>query len=271
MVDGVSSLTQTPVIPIPIISMHYPKHLLLFLSLCPLLAHSFDLNNVLNNAGGDLVKAVTTSEADVIAESKQAVGFMDSQQASEPAPKEYDERLNKLVARVNLPTIEEVNFNFKVYKSEPDDLNAFATPDGSIRFHTALMDAMTDDQVLAVLGHEIGHVAEKHSYRQMKKSLLASAALRGAAGATEIGTSAYNAGMGDLANRFVTASFSRNDEISADAYSIKVLKDAGAPADSMLGALQVLKEKYGDGGGMLSSHPSNDKRMSELKKAIASS
>ena len=239
--------------------------------LLPLHATAFDLNNVLKNAGGDLVKAVTTSEADVIAESKQAVKFMDSRQASDPASTAHQDRLDKLVSRIQLPKIEDVSFNFKVYKSEPDDLNAFATPDGSIRFHTALMDAMTDNQVLAVLGHEIGHVVEKHSYKQMKKSLLASAALRGAAGATEIGTTAYNTGMGDLANRFVNASFSKSDEISADAYSIKVLKQAGAPADSMIGALQVLQNTYGDGGGMLSSHPSNEKRMSELKKAIAKS
>lgn len=237
----------------------------------PLQLSAFDLGNVLDSVGGDVVKAVTTSESDVINESRQAVKFMDSKQASDPAAQKYQDRLNGLVSRVTLPQMDGVNFNFKVYKSEPDDLNAFATPDGSVRFHTGLMDAMNDNQVLAVVGHEIGHVAEKHSYKQMKKSLLASAALRGAAGATQVGTSAYNAGMGDLANRFINASFSRSDEISADAYSIDILKQAGAPADSMLGALQVLKEKYGDGGGMLSSHPSNDQRMAALQKAIGES
>ena len=238
-------------------------------TLLPINATAIDFGNVLSNSAGDLIKAGTLSEKDIMSESKSAVKFMDSQQEGQPADAAYQARLMKLVARIELPELDNVTFNFKVYKSEPDNLNAFATPDGSIRFHTALMDKMTDDQVLGVLGHEIGHVVEKHSFKQMRKSLLASAAVRAAAGESAIGSEAYNAGMGGVADKFLGASFSKKDELSADKYALTILKEAGAPLESMKGAIEVLQAEYGDGGGMMSSHPSSPKRMKRLDKAVA--
>lgn len=230
---------------------------------------ALDLGGMIKNSGGDLLKAGTLSEKDVINESRSAVKYLDSDNKVNSKGAKSSKRLDKLVKRINLPKMEGVKFNFKVYQTEPDNLNAFATPDGSIRFHSALMDAMTDDQVLAVIGHEIGHVVEKHSFKQMRKALLASAGIRGAAGQSSVGSAAYNAGGGEFAQKFVNASFSKSDEISADKYAIKVLKEAGAKPESMLGAIKVLQEKYGNGGGMMSSHPSNKKRIKKLEQVIA--
>lgn len=232
-------------------------------------AAAFDLGGVIKNSGGDLLKAGTLSEQDVINESRSAAKYLDSENTVDAKNAQASKRLDKLVRRVKLPKIKGVKFNFKVYKSAADDLNAFALPDGSIRFHSALMDAMTDDQVLAVIGHEIGHVVEKHSFKQMRKSLLTSAGIKGAAGQSSAGAAAYNAGAGALAQKFADASFSKSDEIAADKYALKVLKDANANPEAMLGAIRVLKDKYGNGGGMLSSHPSNKKRIKKLEKAIA--
>jgi putative metalloprotease len=230
-------------------------------------AMAFKLGDALKNSGGSVLKAATLSEKDVINDSRSAIKFMDSKQESEPAAPKYQQRLDSLVAKIKVPEIKNVKFNFKVYKSEPDNLNAFATPDGSIRFHTALMDKMTDNQVTAVLGHEIGHVVEKHSFNQMRKSLLATAAVRGAASSSKLSSEAYNAGMGNLAEGFLGASFSRGDEKSADKYALKLLQEADLPMNSMQGAIKVLQTAYGDGGGMMSSHPSNPNRLKALAKA----
>ena len=230
-------------------------------------AMAVKIGGALKNAGGGLLQAATLSEKDVINDSKSAIKFMDAKHTAAPAAASYQQRLDSLVAKIDLPDLENITFNFKVYQSEPDNLNAFATPDGSIRFHTALMDKMNDEQVIAVLGHEIGHVVEKHAFNQMRKSLLSTAAIRGAAGASEIGSQAYNTGMGDLAEGFFGASFSRGDEKSADKYALGVLDRAGLPLNSMQSAIKVLQAEYGDGGGMLSSHPSNPSRLKALEKA----
>jgi len=231
-------------------------------------AIAFSIGNVISNSGEDLVKAATLSEEDVITESRAAVEYLDTSNNLSEKNGKASKRLDQIVSRIKLPEIDGVLFNFKVYETADDDVNAFATPDGSIRVNSGLMKAMSDDQVLAVLGHEIGHVVEKHSFKQMKKALLASAAIRAAAGESQIGTVAYNAGMGEIMHKFAESSFSKSDELSADKYSLKVLKEAGAKPDAMLSVIKFFQDTYGDSGGMLSSHPSNKKRLKKLQKAI---
>lgn len=238
-----------------------------FILILPTQVMASGFGKFLQSAGNDLVKAGTLSEKDVISQSRAAVKSMDSSKGPDSAAASYTDRLNKIVSRVELPQIKGVDFNFKAYKTGPDDLNAFATPDGSIRFNSALMDAMTDDEVLAVVGHEIGHVVKKHSFKQIRKSLLTSAAMRGAASQSEIGSVAYN-NAGGLADQFFNATFSRSDELGADGYSLKILKQVGAPLESMSSAISVLQAKYGDGGGMMSSHPSSPNRIKSLTKKV---
>ncbi len=231
-------------------------------------AYAIDLGSVLRNTAPDLVQMATISESDVMQQSRAAVNHMDASHKSNEADKSYQVRMGRIVERVTFPKIDGVNFNVKVYKTEPGNLNAFATPDGSIRFHSALMDKMTDDELLAVLGHEIGHVVEKHSFKQMRKALLTNAGIKAAASSHSTAAEAYNMGGGDLANKFLGATFSKKDEISADKYALTVLKEADAPLNSMVDAIGVLKAEFGNGGGMLSSHPSNKKRISKLQYQI---
>lgn len=67
-----------------------------------------------------------------------------------------------------------IKLNFKVYKTT--EYNAFACPDGSVRVFSALMDILNDEELLGVIGHEIGHVALRHSKKAWRSALLRSAA-----------------------------------------------------------------------------------------------
>ena len=55
--------------------------------------------------------------------------------------------------------MEGMPLNFKVYYVI--DVNAFACADGSVRVFSSLMDIMTDEELLGVIGHEVGHVHTK--------------------------------------------------------------------------------------------------------------
>ena len=66
-----------------------------------------------------------------------------------------------------------IPLNFKVYKVI--DVNAFACPDGSVRVFSSLMDIMNDDELLGIIGHEIGHVVKRHSKNGFKQQLLTGA------------------------------------------------------------------------------------------------
>ena len=69
----------------------------------------------------------------------------------------------------------------------------------------------------------------------------------------------------------VSAQFSQRDELSADVFAVKLLRDLGKDPRAMTRSIQTLKAKFGTGGGFMSSHPSNDERLANLDRAIAQS
>ena len=80
--------------------------------------------------------------------------WMDTHNPLTKPDTEYGKRLEKLTGHIK--EVDGLKVNFGVY--EVVDVNAFACGDGSVRICAGLMDIMTDDEVMAVVGHEIGHV-----------------------------------------------------------------------------------------------------------------
>ena len=99
--------------------------------------------------------------------------------------------------------------------------------DGTVRVYTGLMDAMPDDQVLAVIGHEIGHVKLKHSYHQMRTQLISNTAMQAVVGLGGIVGALSKGQLGQLASGVVSSQFSQRDELAAEKFAIKLLKGLG--------------------------------------------
>ena len=110
--------------------------------------------NKVVQAGTDAVKAISLSDADIAAMSKEYMEWMDTHNPLTKPDTDYGKRLEKLTG--NIKEVDGLKVNFGVY--EVIDVNAFACGDGSVRICAGLMDIMTDDEVMAVVGHEIGHV-----------------------------------------------------------------------------------------------------------------
>ena len=106
------------------------------------------------DAGKDVAKAVTLSDSDIAQLSREAVAWMDANNPVADETTEYGARLKRLTEGIT--EVDGLPLNFKVYKVA--DVNAFACGDGSIRVFSALMDLMDDDELMAIIGHEIGHV-----------------------------------------------------------------------------------------------------------------
>lgn len=215
--------------------------------------------------GAGVVQAVTLDENSVKQTASLAAAEMDSQNKVADASNAYSRRLASLVN--GLQNYDGMNLNFKVYLSP--DVNAFAMADGTVRVFSGLMDAMPDDQLLAVIGHEIGHVKLKHSYQQMQSRLLTDSAFAAAVSVGGLVGDLTAGQLGQLGHAAVNAQFSQKDELESDRYAVKMLNKMGRDPAAMKRAIETLQSKYGDGGGFISSHPSNPKRIENIEAAIA--
>ena len=134
-------------------------------------AFAFDLGRALG-AMQTAGSAMRLSDDDLRSHGRRMAEQMDAKAPVAPEKSPHARRLAALTASCRedggLP------LNCKVYMVP--EVNAFALPDGSIRFYAGLMDMMTDDEIRYVIGHEIGHVQAGHSRKRMQLALSTGAA-----------------------------------------------------------------------------------------------
>ena len=92
------------------------------------------------------------------------------------------------------------------------------------------MDLMNDEELLTVIGHEIGHVALEHTYQQMRRSLLTSAAFEGLASTSDKVAALTDSQLGAIGQAMIEAHYSKKQESEADDFSYSFL-DAGRKGD----------------------------------------
>lgn len=216
-------------------------------------------------AGKDVAKAVTLSDKDIAQLSREAVEWMDANNPIADETTEYGARLKRLTEGIT--EINGLPLNFKVYHVV--DVNAFACGDGSIRVFSALMD---DDELMAIIGHEIGHVVHADVKHAMKNAYLSSAA-RNAAGAAEGSTLAKlsDSQLGEVVTAFTGAQFSQKQEYEADEYGFEFSVKNGFSPYGMGNSLNKLVElskgaKSSTVQKMFSSHPDSEKRAARMKE-----
>lgn len=199
---------------------------------------------------------------------KQTMEVMDRQNTVMPASSPYSKRLARLTS--GMKKVNGVTLNFKVYKE--DEVNAFASPDGSVRVYSKLMDIMNDNELLGVIGHELGHIAHNDSKREYQAQLIASAIRDGMM--TSDGTlgDIARSTLGDLGETLVNAKFSRKQEAAADDYGYNYLKKHGKNPWAMAMAFEKMRNMTLDKSGkyermarnLLSSHPDLDTRIQTM-------
>jgi len=216
------------------------------------------------SAGKKLAKAATLSDEDMAKLSIQSVKWMDENNPVADANDPYAIRLNKLVK--GLEHEDGLDLNYKVYRVV--DINAFATPDGSVRVMAGLMDLMTDDEILSVIGHEIGHVKLGHSKKRYRSAYSVSAAKDLATANTGGGKILADDDIGGFVENVANAQFSQTHESASDEYGFKFLVKHGLNYHAMEGAFKKLASLSSNGGkgSITSSHPGSAKRSERAKK-----
>jgi predicted Zn-dependent protease len=154
---------------------------------------------------------------------------------------------------------------------DTDGVNAFAAPGGFVHItRGALALIKTEAELAGVMGHEIAHVAQKHTVNAIRKSK-----------GVQIGTSETmkdRTGVLDaLANRAYSMvlenSFDRGDELDADKEGIILVQKAGYAGTGLSDFLTRLSERnkgQAEKNGLFASHPETTERIGKVKQLAAS-
>jgi predicted Zn-dependent protease len=177
----------------------------------------------------------------------------------------------RIAAKSDRPSLE---YTFTVLDSE--EVNAFALPGGYVYITRGIMAYLNSEaELVAVLGHEIGHVTAKHAARQQRGSTAS------AIGATLIGVLTGSPDLAQVANLAGTAlvrGYGRDMELEADSLGAEYLARLGHDPEAMIDVVRLLKnqellelqaarEEGRDPRvyhGVFSTHPDNDKRLREV-------
>ncbi len=170
----------------------------------------------------------------------------------------------KLLANGTRPGL---TYTFKVLNTP--DVNALACPGGFIYVYKGLLDYMTsDDELAAVLGHEIGHIEKRHTVHQMEQQMALSllTLLAGVAS----GDPGAGMVLASTASQALMAGYSRKDEREADQEGFRLSTLAGYnPYGSYvtMAKLEDMSKDMGNPGyGLFASHPEPEVRMAKALK-----
>lgn len=167
-------------------------------------------------------------------------------------------------------------YHFAVVNS--NEINAFACPGGFIFITTgALKAAKSEDEVAAVLAHEVAHVANKHSLKAMKKAAWTGVALT----TMQDAASTYgndviqqiNASFGgavkDVTTMVLKSGFSRDDEKQSDEKGLQYMTAAGYDPKAMVSFFQgMLAQGQAGSKGVFATHAATDKRIAVAEAYI---
>lgn len=181
---------------------------------------------------------------------------------------EVQDRINRIGQNlVQNSTRKSLTYTFKVLNTQ--DVNALACPGGFIYVYKGLLDYMTsDDELAAVIGHEIGHIEKRHTVHQIEKqTTLSILTLLAGIASGEPGAAIALAGT---ASQALMAGYSRADEREADTEGYRLAKLCGYnPYGSYvtMAKLDDMSKDLGNPGyGLFSSHPEPEVRMAKALK-----
>jgi predicted Zn-dependent protease len=186
-----------------------------------------------------------------------------------------DKEANAYVDKVGrrlLAKAREVQFPFTFKVVVDDSINAFAVPGGHIYVNTGLIKAASsEDEVAAVMAHEINHAVARHGTQQMTQQYGYNLVLQMLLG--------DNPGMltqlaSSLFGQAGTMAYSRSMENQADYLGVETMSRAGYDPNGMLTFFTKLNamsggQKTSQVEKFFSSHPETGERLGNVKQAIA--
>lgn len=233
--------------------------------------------------------ALLVSEREIEIESQKA---WEQMKASLPVSRDLSKRTQvnciakKIIRQLDEPFVDE---DWEIEVFENPGVNAFAMPGGKLGVYTGLFSvASNQDELATVIGHEIAHVTEKHSYERAKREMR-----------TRVGTTIGMAVIaGNMANRQITSQadiyemnnqinavntmsqilstyglnlpFNRKQESDADKTGLRLMAEAGFNPFASLSLWKKMQEDSNRPNlEFVSSHPSSENRIKGLSSQLS--
>ncbi len=179
---------------------------------------------------------------------------------------------NSLASQSHRP---DMPYSFQVVNA--NYVNAYAFPGGTIACTRGIMlEVESEDQLAALLGHEIGHVNARHAAERQTQSVLANAAVAGAAiyaGTQDASYAGVVAGLGGVASGALLAHYSRDNEREADALGLEYMDRAGNNPKGMLALMDMLNSQSAHKPStmelMFATHPMSSERVKNTQRALS--
>jgi predicted Zn-dependent protease len=163
-------------------------------------------------------------------------------------------------------------YHFLVLDS--NDINAFATPGGHIFITRGLIRCCrTEDELAAVLAHEIGHIQMRHGINAIQRARMAEAlTVLAREGVKTYGdeeliklSNSFGDVVSDITSTMINNGYSRAYEYQADAAAVTILRRAGYQPGALVNMLQLMGRQIKPGGSdFAKTHPSPQTRIAEL-------
>lgn len=176
---------------------------------------------------------------------------------------------NKLIAQVGVFRPDATKWKWEVNVEKNDQLNAYCMPGGKIMVLSGLIEKLnaTDDELGAVIGHEIAHALREHGRERMSQAYVQQFGLQALAsviGGTAGSMAAQGAGLGS--QLFFSLPNGREQEREADKMGLELSARAGFNPDAAVTLWQKMSaNNKGAPPEFLSTHPASENRIKDLQ------
>ncbi|MBK3430193.1 MULTISPECIES: M48 family metallopeptidase [unclassified Pseudomonas] len=176
----------------------------------------------------------------------------------------------RLIAQAPTFRADAAQWNWDVNLIKSDEMNANCGPGGKILVYSGLIDnlKLTDDELAAVMGHEIAHALREHGREAMSKAYGIQMAKQGAGAIFGLGQDSL-ALADTVANYGMTLPNSRSNENEADLIGLELAARAGYNPNAAITLWsKMAKASEGAPPEFMSTHPASDSRIASLQAAI---
>ena len=217
----------------------------------------------------DLEEGAEQAYAQIIGEAK-AQGALNSDPQMTARVRTIAERL---IPHVDVFRKDALDWDWQVNVLQSDDLNAWAMPGGKIAFYSGIIQQLnlTDDEIAAIMGHEIAHALREHSRERASGQAVTNLITQGGAVIGSVLSGYDLTGLSQPAQAVAQLTFglpnSRLHETEADRIGVELAARAGYDPRAAVVVWQKMAKLTGDNGGpaILSTHPSNEARIADLQ------